>query len=341
MDCERIQGQLPAYLDGALPSGEEALIATHLASCPRCGAVRDDLRKAGQLVGSLDEVEAPPWLRTRVMARVREERARQAGGFWRRLSPLGLKLPAAAVAGLLVAGIAVYVFKAVEPDVAPLRHAAKEPVQAPAQMEAAAPDAKAKARPAQPPAPTPAAPRAERRAEQAEVKRAPAPEAPASAVAPPLGQERVPAAAPTEARRKASEMDEAAGRLVGSSAAQKRERIAPDAVPGYPRETSRDVLARRAAPGAAQPLPYGLSLQARDLARATADVQAILAAHGARAILPVVAERSATVAAEIHPAEIPDLQRKLQALGALRETRGAPPTADGPIPITIEIHVEP
>jgi hypothetical protein len=340
MDCERIQEQLPAYLDGALPSSEEAFIATHLASCPRCGAVRDDLRKAGQLVGSLDEVEAPPWLKTRVMARVREERARQAGGFWRRLSPLGLKLPAAAVAGLLVAGIAVYVFKAVEPDVAPLRHAAKEPVQAPAQMEAAAPDAKAKARPAQPAAPAPPAPPAERRAEQAEVKRAPAPEAPASTVGPPVAQEPAPAPAPTEARRKASEMDEAAGRLGGSSAALKGERIAPDAAPGYP-EAPRDVLARRAAPGAAQPLPYALSLQARDLARTTADVQAVLAARGARAIRPIIAERSATVAAEIHPAEIPDLQRKLQALGAVRETRGAPPAADIPIPITIEIHAEP
>ncbi|MFB3818817.1 MAG: anti-sigma factor [Candidatus Methylomirabilales bacterium] len=372
MDCQHIQEQLPAYLDGAVPAGEEPLIAAHLASCARCAAVRDDLVRAGRLVGSLDEVEAPPWLKTRVMARVREERARRTGAFWRRLSRFGLKLPAAAVASLLVAGIAVYVYRAVEPDV---RQAAKEQAEPHAKLEAPAPEAKAPtlteaptASPSPAPAaPAPAVPPAERPADRAEARRAPVPKAETPAAGPPVGPEQAPAAArraegaadriekgllpapappalppgppaaPAEAYRKdpaIREMEEAAGRLMGSGAVQQDERAGLDAAPGK-------ALARRPAPGTAEVLPYGLSLQARDLARAAAEVQSILAAHGARSILPIVAERSATVAAEIHPAEIPDVDRKLRALGPLRETGGPPPASDGPLRITIQIHAEP
>jgi hypothetical protein len=379
MECRQIQEQLPAYLDGALPGGEEGLVAVHLASCAKCAAARDDLLKAARLVGSLDEVEAPPWLKSRVMARVREARARQARGFWRRLSPFGLRLPAAAVASLLIAGIAVYVFKAMEPDVPPLRHAAKQRAEAPAQKEGAAPEAEPPSRAPEAAAPAPAAPPAERPAEQLETKPAPRGRAPAAGppvalepppaaaqpaerladragkgtavpevatppASPPAAFGPPPAAAPTESYRKdlaIREMEEATGRPMGSSAARKDERDEPHAAPGIRGEAPGKALVRRPAPGIAQASPYGLSLQASDLVRTAAEVQAILAAHGARSILPIVAERSATVAAEIQPAEIPDVQRKLRALGSLRESGGAPPAPDGPIRITIHIHNEP
>ncbi|MCX5835363.1 MAG: anti-sigma factor, partial [Deltaproteobacteria bacterium] len=129
MDCKRIEEKLPAYLEGALPPEEGKLIEGHVATCPNCRVALENLVKAGKLVRELEEAEPPPWLKQRIMARVREERERREGFLRRLFYPLHIKIPATALATVLIAVFAVYVFRAVEPETTYLHQAPSEPTR--------------------------------------------------------------------------------------------------------------------------------------------------------------------------------------------------------------------
>jgi len=120
MDHASIKKNLSAYLDGAVTPEERALMEEHLEGCAEC---RSDLRELAETVTrlrDLGEVEPPPWLTAKVMARVREDAGRERGLFRRLFFPFGWKLPleAAALALLTVTGFLVY--RAVSPEVGPL-----------------------------------------------------------------------------------------------------------------------------------------------------------------------------------------------------------------------------
>ena len=65
MTCGEIEKALPAYLEDALPPGEKKLVGEHISSCQACGSACENLKKASELVGTLEEVEPPPWLAQR------------------------------------------------------------------------------------------------------------------------------------------------------------------------------------------------------------------------------------------------------------------------------------
>ena len=120
MDHATIKKNLSAYLDGAVTPEERALMEEHLEGCTEC---RSELRELAETVAhlrDLGEVEPPPWLTVKVMARVREEAGRERGFFRRLFFSSGWKLPveAAALALLTVTGFLVY--RAVSPEVGPV-----------------------------------------------------------------------------------------------------------------------------------------------------------------------------------------------------------------------------
>ncbi|MDP9405464.1 MAG: zf-HC2 domain-containing protein, partial [Actinomycetota bacterium] len=63
--CREVQAQLPAFVDGTLPSWRRRLVALHLRRCDACGAELERQRDVAAGLGALGavtaaEVEPPP-----------------------------------------------------------------------------------------------------------------------------------------------------------------------------------------------------------------------------------------------------------------------------------------
>jgi anti-sigma factor RsiW len=116
MTCKEIEDLLPGMIDGALPETEKKRIEAHLETCATCRKAFADLRTSDEQVKSLEEVEPPPWLKTRVMARVREEAEQKEGIFRKLFYPLHVKVPIQALATVLIAVVAWNVYKTGEPE---------------------------------------------------------------------------------------------------------------------------------------------------------------------------------------------------------------------------------
>lgn len=117
MTCKDIERILPGYVDEALSPVERARVEEHLAACPPCRAALADLRRVVGLEKDLEEVDAPPWLAPKIMARVRAESDRRRGIIGRLFFPLHIKLPLEALAMICVAMLVVAVFRAGGPEV--------------------------------------------------------------------------------------------------------------------------------------------------------------------------------------------------------------------------------
>jgi hypothetical protein len=111
MDHDSVRQKLSAYLDGAVTPAEKSLIEKHLAECEDCRTSLRELEKTVRHLRNLGELEPPPWLASRIMARVREEAGREKG-LLRRLLQVPLRwrisVEAAALVFLSVTGYLVY-----------------------------------------------------------------------------------------------------------------------------------------------------------------------------------------------------------------------------------------
>lgn len=121
MECQEIRKNLSAYLEGMVSPEDRELIEQHLASCRSCSTALYELNRTGEVVKHLKEVEPPPWMKQKIMARVREEAEPKKGILQKLFYPLHIKVPLEAFATVLVAVVAVYVFKAVEPQMKDLQ----------------------------------------------------------------------------------------------------------------------------------------------------------------------------------------------------------------------------
>lgn len=140
-DHEHWREELPAYLLGALEPGEAAELERHLAGCEDCCVDLAWLRPAARLLPeSVECLEAPRQLRTRIMAEVRAEAAGTQSGrsgrrsfreLWRRIAgrrPGSLR-PAIGFAAIVLisAGIAAYAIRDGDAGSAPTTVAGKAP----------------------------------------------------------------------------------------------------------------------------------------------------------------------------------------------------------------------
>jgi len=108
--CHDIQKLLPLYEEGVLSDAEKQVVGDHLAQCTDCRREMAFLQKADQLVKKLSSVEEPPWFQQKIMARVREEAAKKS--FWQKwFSPFRFRIPVQIAATIVIAVLAVYIYR--------------------------------------------------------------------------------------------------------------------------------------------------------------------------------------------------------------------------------------
>jgi len=125
--CQDFKKKLPAYQEGLISGQDQKDLEDHLRSCEPCRLALQDLNQTRDLLGRLQEVDPPPWFTRKVMARVREEAEGRRSLLRKLFYPLQIKIPLEATASILVVVLAVYVFKATEPEM-PLLRAPSESV---------------------------------------------------------------------------------------------------------------------------------------------------------------------------------------------------------------------
>jgi hypothetical protein len=116
MTCKEVEKALPAYVEDVLPQEEKKPVEGHLASCPRCSRALEDLKKTGKLLQGLEEVEPPPWLKQKIVSRMREEVKQQEGIIKKFFYPRHMKIPIQAFAAILIAVLAFYLYKTGQPQ---------------------------------------------------------------------------------------------------------------------------------------------------------------------------------------------------------------------------------
>ncbi|MCM2358044.1 MAG: DUF2275 domain-containing protein [Geobacteraceae bacterium] len=142
MEHAEIRRKLSAYLDNAVSGEEKEEVKRHLGRCGNCRAALADLEMTIGRLRSLPQVEPPPWLAGKIMAKVREAAAPKRGLWQRLFFPLHVKLPLAALALLFICVAGYYLARTVSPEL-PLtapppvaREEAPAPATAPPQPSA-------------------------------------------------------------------------------------------------------------------------------------------------------------------------------------------------------------
>jgi anti-sigma factor RsiW len=340
MDCRRIEEKLPAYLEGVLPPDEGKLVEEHVAACPNCRRALEDLVKADKLIRDLAEAEPPPWLKQKIMAKVREERERREGFFRRLFYPLHIKIPATALATVLIAVFAVYVFRAVEPEMRYLHETPSAPVPVTPEKKVAEPPIVPAPKAAVPAIPgdreRPAVSETDREsgrklAATEEKKASPGPEQQAAA------------------ERKISERMDAAPAAPAATRMQKAP-VAKSALPPAEKGETRFGAAMKdemRAPAVAAkvkteaPEGYSFSLYVKDPALAVNDVESLLAGYGARKITKEFRDGRGLITAEVEAGKTKEIFQRLKSLGEVREKGKVTEYPAGPVAMKIEVLAAP
>jgi len=117
MTCDEIKKTLPAYMDGELPSGDMDRTSRHLSTCTDCSREFAELKTMAGLLKDLPDIEPPPFFEQRIMSRIREDAESKTGILQKFFYPLHIKIPIQAVATVLVAVLAFYVYRGGDPEI--------------------------------------------------------------------------------------------------------------------------------------------------------------------------------------------------------------------------------
>jgi hypothetical protein len=93
MEHTELRRKLSDYLDDAVSTRDRQEIEEHLNGCLRCREALAELKQVVAAIHDIPPVEPPPWLTTRIMARVREETAPRPSLLRRLFSPFPFKIP--------------------------------------------------------------------------------------------------------------------------------------------------------------------------------------------------------------------------------------------------------
>ena len=88
MNCGQVKRLLPPFLDEELSGRARDGVTSHLASCPTCRAELEALKADMGLLEQVDTPEVAPFLVTRVMAEIRQQRRPVPHGFGRLVASL-------------------------------------------------------------------------------------------------------------------------------------------------------------------------------------------------------------------------------------------------------------
>ncbi len=125
-NCHDIENLLPLYLEGVLSAAEKHRVEEHLAGCIICRKEMACLQKAGKLVADLPDVEEPPWFQQKIMAQVRKEAEKKSlAQKW--FYPLRIKIPIQIMATIVIAVLAVYIYRSGDEQVKQFLPGARPP----------------------------------------------------------------------------------------------------------------------------------------------------------------------------------------------------------------------
>lgn len=317
MTCKEIEVLLPGMIDGALADAEKKRIEAHLESCASCRKALAHLRIADERVKGLEEVEPPPWLKTRVMTRVREEAGQKEGIFHKLFYPLHVKVPIQALATVLIAVVAWNVYKTGQPE---FRQMAPPPVAVQEAPHAQAPQRAATVR-------KEITADAEKPLERLrDAKRAAEPPKDESAwrgtgAAGQGEADRVLEAPAQEQKQKLKAMKAPVGAVAKEAGKQ-------EARPAASPMMSAAVSSRP---------ELEITLPAHDAVEAAAEVETILKQFNAQAVERQAREGRVILTARIKTEHLEALREKLKSLGPVQEIAHAAPRPEGSLTIRIEI----
>jgi len=284
------------------------------------------------------------------MARVRAEQEKKRGIFQKLFYPLHIKVPIEALATVLIAVVAVYVFRAVEPE---MKSLPVPPAVGPIITREEAP------KPSREPAVDTLGPRArdankeQRRSDKDTVAPAP-PENAFQAKQEEKSSLARPAEQPLAAKKKEN-VAESQGELGGASRAlkkqesselkaasppplQERESLALSDVARDTRERKKLAAAPKSMEAAAlKPGPIEVSVIVKDVGVAGREIETFLGQAGATKIKRESHEGTEILTAELKAKNVREFLDKLKAVGEIKEKAISPEIAEGNIAIRVEI----
>lgn len=107
--CVDVQGRLSDFLDGHLPEPERQSVSDHLASCPDCRLMAEELRGLSGALRAMPALDPPSGLRERIRRRAIAAGVVGPGRFWRRFSET--RWAVAAILTLFAAGIGLMLLR--------------------------------------------------------------------------------------------------------------------------------------------------------------------------------------------------------------------------------------
>jgi len=108
MNCKDVEALISEYIESTCDEVRRRAVETHLASCAACRAEADALKAVVKEVSALPSLEVPLGFSNRVMAEIREKSVKPR--FWEGFF-VSFKVPVRALTLLLVAGLAVYLYR--------------------------------------------------------------------------------------------------------------------------------------------------------------------------------------------------------------------------------------
>lgn len=330
---EELRSMLPALAGGDLSKMDQALLEQHLAECPACRSELAQLQAVVKAVRSTPELEPPPWLTTRIMARVREEQESHRSWFARLFLPLQIKLPLEALALVMICATTWYVMQ----DVNRSQQRTSAPPAAEAPAAAPARKADRGAEPQAPRATVPVTSPSEPVAPKAESAPSAAPARPESqrsqatpAFAPPPQQ--VPE--PVEQRERSKSASESV--LAPSAASRERRAGSPSPQPDRAVAAKRKAESSDSATGVTGMQPQRLRLVVDDGAKVSDILSDVVQRLGGI----VLERRTGSARVRISMDRLPELMEQLSRLGRIAERPVADKAGDTILELQIIWQVE-
>ena len=109
--CHEFLELMSTSLDQDLSPDEQTRLESHLMECPECRAAWKEFQWTHSKIKGLETLEPPPWLASKIMARIRAEATPQAS-FWRRfIRPVVMKPQLQVASILLLAATGFYLLR--------------------------------------------------------------------------------------------------------------------------------------------------------------------------------------------------------------------------------------
>lgn len=337
MDHTELRRKLSDYLDNAVSDRERREMEEHLTGCLRCREALVELKQVVTAIRDLPPVEPPPWLTTRIMARVREEAVPRPGLFRRLFYPLHIKIPLEAAALVCLCVTGYYLATMTAPELSPESSRTRQaegtthqgPVREVPQAEPEHPVQRNKSLPRSSVAPSATSP-----SRSGEVMAPAQPSREEPVIAPqqsaPQPPEAPAATAPSSDTVKAEKALPAPSQVLQGAPS-------PPAALKESRAATAEPVQRRRDAASPVPTPMRIAIRVEDLVRAEREIGEAVHRIGGTVVRREPTPTGRSVAVRVATDRLPDLWAQLERLGRVTERPGHPAGASGEVLVTIRL----